>query len=154
MKLKLSLLLNIIKFSMIRSRKESDIMAQKLIHGCIRVHDIDKTMKFYTELFDFTVKREKKYPDFGFDLIYLTVPGSDFEIELTYNYESEPYDIGNGFSHFAISVDDVEAMHKACLESEFETTEMKSLSDGSVSYFFVTDPDGYRLEVMEHGALG
>lgn len=123
-------------------------MAQTLLHACIRVQDLEASKKFYTEMFDFEVSRERDYPEDKFTLCYLVVPGSDFELELTYNYDSGPYEIGNGFSHLALGVDDLEAVHKKALESDYETTEMKGLSDGAATYFFITDPDGYRLEVM------
>ncbi|MBD3948683.1 VOC family protein [Tuanshanicoccus lijuaniae] len=125
-------------------------MAQTLLHACYRVHNLEETLKFYTEIFDFTISRERKFPEHGFDLVYLVVPGSDFELELTYNYDSEPYVIGNGFSHLALGVDDLEAIHAKCKESGYETTDMKGLPGNPPSYFFVTDPDGYRLEVMRN----
>lgn len=123
-------------------------MAQTLLHACIRVKDLEATKKFYTEVFDFEVKREKDFPEDKFTLSFLTVPGSDFELELTYNYDSEGYEIGNGFSHLALGVDNLEETFQKAKESGYEMTEMKSLSDNSSTYFFITDPDGYRLEVM------
>ena len=125
-------------------------MAQTLLHACYRVYDIEASIKFYTEVFDFTVSRERRFPEHGFDIIYLVVPGSDFELELTYNYDSDRYEIGNGFSHLAIGVDDLQAIHAKCKESGYETTELKGLPGSEPSYFFVTDPDGYRLEVMRN----
>ncbi|AXY26018.1 lactoylglutathione lyase [Suicoccus acidiformans] len=125
-------------------------MAQKLLHACYRVYDLEATKKFYTEVFDFKVTNELDYPEHKFTLVYMQVPGSDFELELTYNYESEPYEIGNGFSHLALGVDDLEETYAKAQESGYEMTEIKSLPDGSVSYFFISDPDGYRLEVMEN----
>lgn len=125
-------------------------MSQTFLHACYRVHNIEASMKFYTEVFDFTVTREVKFPEHGFDLVYLVVPGSDFELELTYNYDAEPYTIGNGFSHLALGVDDLESIHAKCLESGYETTKMMGLPSKELSYFFVTDPDGYRLEVMKN----
>lgn len=125
-------------------------MSQIFLHACYRVHNLEASMKFYTEVFDFTVTREVKFPEHGFDLVYLVVPGSDFELELTYNYDAEPYTIGNGFSHLALGVDDLESIHAKCLESGYETTKMMGLPGKDLSYFFVTDPDGYRLEVMKN----
>lgn len=125
-------------------------MAQTLLHACYRVHDLEASLKFYTEIFDFTISRECKFPEHNFDLVYLVVPGSDFELELTYNYGAEPYVIGNGFSHLALGVDDLPAIHAKCKESGYETTDMKGLPGKDPSYFFVTDPDGYRLEVMRN----
>ena len=125
-------------------------MAQTLLHACYRVYDLEASIKFYTEVFDFTVSRERRFPEHGFDIIYLVVPGSDFELELTYNYDSDRYEIGNGFSHLAIGVDSLQAIHAKCKESGYETTELKGLPGSEPSYFFVTDPDGYRLEVMRN----
>lgn len=125
-------------------------MVQKLLHACYRVHDLEASLKFYTEVFDFTISRERRFPDDGFDLVYLVVPGSDFELELTYNYDADPYIIGNGFSHLAIAVDDLEAMQEKCKAAGYQTTDLKGLPGSKPSYFFVTDPDGYRLEVMRH----
>ncbi|MBK0348084.1 VOC family protein [Aerococcaceae bacterium zg-ZJ1578] len=125
-------------------------MSQTLLHACYRVHNLEASLKFYTEIFDFTISRERKFPEHGFDLVYLVVPGSDFELELTYNYDADPYVIGNGFSHLALGVDDLEAIHAKCKESGYETTDMKGLPGNPPSYFFVTDPDGYRLEVMRN----
>lgn len=128
-------------------------MAQKLLHACYRVKDREASLKFYTEIFDFEIARERKFEEHGFDLIYLTVPGGDFELELTYNYNSEGYTIGDGFSHLAIGVDDLEAQYKKCKEAGYETTELKGLPGQEPSYFFVSDPDGFRLEVMANKNL-
>ena len=125
-------------------------MAQTLLHACIRVQDSKAAKEFYMGVFDFEVSREKDFPEDKFTLSYLTVPGSDFELELTYNYDSEPYTIGNGFSHLALGVDNLEETFEKAKASGYEMTEMKSLSDNSTTYFFITDPDGYRLEVMSN----
>ena len=79
--------------------------------------------------------------------IYLNSPGSSVQIELTYNYDAEPYNVGNGFSHLGVTVSDLEKMHEVCKASAYETGELKGLSGGTTTYFFVTDPDGYRIEV-------
>ncbi len=123
-------------------------MTQKLLHTCYRILDREASLKFYTQTFDFEVVRDRKFPEDGFDIIYLQVPGSDFELELTYNYEADPYEIGNGFSHMAIAVDDLKAMHAKCQADGYKTTELKGLPGEDPKYFFVSDPDGYRLEVM------
>lgn len=122
-------------------------MEQQLVEICLRVSDIEATLDFYTNLFNFEVSRERKYPEDGFDLIYLSSPGSNVEIELTYNYDADPYIVGNGFSHLGVTVKDLEQMHEICKASQYETGELRGLSGGTPSYFFVTDPDGYRIEV-------
>ncbi|MCR8968624.1 VOC family protein [Facklamia sp. 7083-14-GEN3] len=128
-------------------------MTQKLLHTCYRIKDREASLKFYTEVFDFKVMRDRRFPNHQFDLLYLQVPGSDFELELTYNYDSDGYTIGDGFSHMAIGVDDLQAQHQKCKEAGYETTELKGLPGQKASYFFVSDPDGYRLEVMENKNL-
>lgn len=69
------------------------------------------------------------------------------QIELTYNYDAEPYNIGNGFSHLGVTVSDLEKMHEVCTTSAYETGNLRGLSSDTLSYFFVTDPDDYRIEV-------
>lgn len=125
-------------------------MAVKMLHACYRVLDLEASKKFYLELFDLKVNREKDYPEDKFTLCYLIAPEGDFELELTYNYESDPYVIGNGFSHLAIGVDDLEATYEKAKAAGYEMTEFKSLSGSDNKYFFVTDPDGYRVEVMSN----
>lgn len=125
-------------------------MANSLLHACYRVYDLEASKKFYMDLFDFKVVREKDFPEDKFTLCYLAHEGNPFELELTYNYDADPYVIGDGFSHLAIGVDDLKETYKKCQETAYEMTEMKSLSDNSATYFFISDPDGYRLEVMQN----
>lgn len=104
-------------------------------------------LDFYTNLFDFEIATRREFPEDKFDLIYLNSPGSNVQIELTYNYDADPYEVGNGFSHLGVTVNDLEKMHEICKASKYETGELRGLSGGTPSYFFVTDPDGYRIEV-------
>ena len=122
-------------------------MNQVLVEICLRVRDLEATLDFYTNLFDFEVASHRKFPEDKFDLVYLNSPGTSVQIELTYNYDAEPYTIGDGFSHLGVAVNDLDKMHDICKASAYETGELRGLSDGVTSYFFVTDPDGYRIEV-------
>ena len=126
---------------------EDDTMNQVLVEICLRVRDIDATLDFYTNLFDFEIASRREFPEDKFDLIYLNSPGSSVQIELTYNYDADPYEIGDGFSHLGVTVNDLEKMHEVCKASDYETGDLRGLSGGTPSYFFVTDPDGYRIEV-------
>lgn len=122
----------------------------KTLHTCIRVKNLDASLKFYQEAFGFEEKSRKDYPDYEFTLVYLSLPGEDFELELTYNYDKEePYDLGDGYGHLAIGVEDLEGTHEAFRQKGYDVTELTGLSDGSVSYFFVKDPDGYKTEVIQ-----
>ena len=122
-------------------------MHQTLVEICLRVRNLEATLDFYTNLFDFEVASHRKFPENKFDLVYLNSPGSTVQIELTYNYDAEPYNVGDGFSHLGVTVSDLEKMHEICKGSAYETGELKGLSGGTPTYFFVTDPDGYRIEV-------
>ena len=122
-------------------------MQQTLVEICLRVRNLEATLDFYTNLFDFEVASHRKFPENKFDLVYLNSPGSSVQIELTYNYDAEPYNVGDGFSHLGVTVSDLEKMHEICKGSAYETGELKGLSGGTPTYFFVTDPDGYRIEV-------
>ena len=100
-------------------------MNQELVEICLRVRDIDATLDFYTNLFNFEVASRREFPEKKFDLIYLNSPGSSVQIELTYNYDAEPYNVGNGFSHLGVTVSDLEQMHEVCQASAYETGELK-----------------------------
>ena len=106
-------------------------MSIKMLHTCIRVMDLEKSLEFYKNALGLVETRRKDFPEHKFTLVYLSdVPGG-YEVELTYNYNPEvPYDLGNGFSHIAIAHD------------------LKGLPGEKPHYYFVTDPDGYKVEVI------
>ena len=123
----------------------------KFLHTMIRVKDLDKSYKFYTEELGFVESRRKEFPDKKFDLVYLKLPQSeDYELELTYNYDQEEaYDLGNGYGHIALSNSDIKSFRQELSEKGYEVTEIRGLSDNSDKYFFVTDPDRYQIEIIE-----
>ena len=123
----------------------------KFLRTMIRVKDLEKSVGFYTKELGFVESRRKEYPDKEFDLVFLTLPGSeDYELELTYNYDREEgYDLGTGYGHIAISHPDIKSIRKDLMEKGYEVTEIRGLSKDSSKYFFVTDPDGYRIEIIE-----
>lgn len=123
----------------------------KFLHTMIRVKDLEKSEKFYKEDLGFVESRRKEFPDKEFDLVYLKLKDSpDYELELTYNYDrEEDYDLGTGYGHIALSHPNIKEFREELKEKGHEVTDLTSLSDGSVSYFFVTDPDGYRIEIIE-----
>ena len=124
-------------------------MNYPMIHVCYRVINLEASECFYSEAFGFEISRKKDFPDAGFTLSYLTSLGLPFEIELTFNYDQkEPYVIGNGYSHLAVGVADLEASHQRHTEMGLNPTPLKGLSDGESMFYFLTDPDGYRIEVV------
>ena len=72
----------------------------------------------------------------------------DYELELTYNYDHEVYDLGNGYGHIAVGVDDLEATHQAHKEAGYNVTDLSGLPGKPKMYYFITDPDGYKIEVI------
>ena len=123
----------------------------KFLHTMVRVKDLDKSFKFYTEELGFRESRRKEFPEKKFDLVYLILPDSpDFELELTYNYDQEEgYDLGTGYGHIAISHPDIKTLRDSFIEKGYEVTEIRGLTPDSNKYFFVTDPDGYRIEIIQ-----
>ena len=129
-------------------------MEYPMIHICYRVMDLDASEAFYRQAFGFEVSRKKDYPEGRFTLSYMTSAGLPFELELTYNYDQEePYVIGDGYSHLAVGVTDLEASHKKHSEMGLQVTPLKGLTEGQPKFYFVTDPDGFRVEVVRRTAL-
>lgn len=123
----------------------------KFLHTMVRVKDLDKSFKFYTEELGFVESRRKEFPENKFDLVYLMLPGSpDYELELTYNYDQEDgYEIGTGYGHIAISNPDIKTLREDLMGKGYEVTEIRGLTPNSNKYFFVTDPDGNRIEIIQ-----
>ncbi|MDE5417431.1 VOC family protein [Labilibaculum sp. DW002] len=124
-------------------------MNYKLEHACIRVMDLDKSVDFYKKALSLEEVKRRDYPDYKFTLVYLSDENRNFEIELTYNYDTEkPYEMGNGFSHFALTVSDLEESYEFHKNMGLETTDLKGLPGEKPKYYFITDPDGYKIEII------
>ena len=116
---------------------------------CIRVMDLEKSLEFYKNALGLVETRRKDFPEHKFTLVYLSDTPDGYEIELTYNYDPEkPYDLGNGFSHVAIGADDIVSLREKHMEMGYEVTDLKGLPGEPPRYYFVTDPDGYKVEVI------
>ena len=126
----------------------------KAIHTMVRVLDEAKSVEFYTSAFGLGI--EDRFEFDGFTLVYLKNPENDFEVELTVNHgQTEPYSHGDGYGHLAVSVDDVDQEHGRFEQLGLGPTPVKEFHrDGALmaKFFFVQDPDGYKIEVLErHG---
>lgn len=120
----------------------------KMAHTCVRVKDLDASLRFYQAAFDFEETRRRDFPENEFTLVYLALPKDDYELELTYNYNHPGYDLGDGYGHIAIAVDDLEGLHEKQQAAGFEVTDLKGLPGTAPSYYFIVDPDGYKIEVI------
>jgi len=121
----------------------------KALHTCIRVKDLKESVQFYTTAFPFKETRRRDFPENKFTLVYLALEDEDYELELTYNYDHEAYDLGNGYGHIAIGSEDFEADHERHLQAGYTVTDIKGLSATSAPYYFIQDPDGYKIEVID-----
>lgn len=126
----------------------------KPIHSMIRVLDEVRSVEFYQRAFGMEIA--DRYPFDGFTLVYLKSPEDDFELELTINHDrKEPYTHGQGYGHIAFVVPDARAEHARFAAVGLGPEPVKEFNrDGALMarFFFVTDPDGYRIEVLErHG---
>lgn len=122
----------------------------KFLHVMIRVKDIKKSLKFYTELFDMNLVDEKRLSDCT--LYFLSDQDGQTQIELTYNDETPVggYEVGTGFGHFAFEVDSIEAFTPKMQGMGYKYLyEPYKLSAIGSTIAFLKDPDGYEVEIIE-----
>lgn len=126
----------------------------KAIHSMIRVLEEQRSIDFYQNAFQLSIADRLDFD--SFTLIYLSNAENSFELELTVNKgTSEPYDLGNGYGHLALCVDDLDSEHTRFVELGYSPRDIVEFNkDGALlaKFFFVNDPDGYSIEVLQkHG---
>ncbi|AWK83725.1 VOC family protein [Photobacterium damselae] len=126
----------------------------KIIHSMVRVRDLDKSLAFYKNALDLDIAERLDFE--GFSLVYLRNDENDMELELTWNEGvEEAYTHGSGYGHIAVAVDDLESGHEKLMGLGYEPAEIKEFfRDGTLlaKFFFVQDPDGYKIEFLQrHG---
>lgn len=123
----------------------------KTIHSMIRVLEEARSVAFYQAAFGLTVADRLDFE--SFTLVYMSNAESGFELELTINKgRTEPYDLGDGYGHLAVSVTDVEAEHARLTAAGLAPRKLVDFQNNGVSvarFFFVADPDGYQIEVLQ-----
>ncbi len=125
-----------------------------MIHSMIRVLDEARATDFYRKAFGLEIAERLDFD--SFTLLYLSSPESEFELELTVNKgREEAYAPGDGYGHLAVSVDDLDAEHARFAELGLNPGKLVEFNRDGVlfaRFFFVTDPDGYKIEVLQrHG---
>ena len=129
-------------------------MAYRYLHTMLRVGDLDRSVKFYTELFGMKEIRRSEVPDGKYTLSFLGYgdEATNTVLELTYNWGVDKYEIGTAFGHLAIGMPDVygacEALKKAGAKI---TREAGPVKFGKTVIAFVEDPDGYKIELVQRG---
>lgn len=123
----------------------------KIIHSMIRVHDLERSLQFYKDALGLSTSHRLDFPDFS--LVYLRNEENDFEIELTWNKGRVPaYTHGDGYGHVAVAVADLESEHDRMAGLGINPTAVKEFKRGDellARFFFIQDPDGYKIEVLE-----
>lgn len=129
----------------------------RILHTMLRVGDLDKSLAFYTEVLGMRLLRRSDFPDGKFTLAFV---GFQEEregavLELTYNWGVDRYEIGTGYGHVALEVDDAYA---ACAEIKRRggsvTREAGPMKHGTTVIAFVEDPDGYKIELIQKKTTG
>jgi lactoylglutathione lyase len=124
----------------------------RILHTMLRVGDIDRSLAFYTETLGMRLLRREDYPDGRFTLAFVGY-GSEAEgavIELTHNWDTAAYELGNAFGHIALAVDDAAAACAAIRGRGGKVVrEAGPMKHGRTVIAFVEDPDGYKIELIE-----
>ncbi len=125
----------------------------KFVHSMLRVLEEHRSVAFYRDAFGLEIADRLDFEDFT--LIYLSNGENTFELELTVNKgRTEPYETGNGYGHAAFVVEDVDAEHRRFEEKGWSPRKLVDFSPGGnliARFFFVKDPDGYEIEVIQRG---
>ena len=125
----------------------------RILHTMLRTGDLDRSIGFYTELLGMRLLRKKDYPDGKFTLAFLGYgeESDNTVIELTYNWGVDHYEIGSGYGHIAIEVDDVyQAAADIRARGGKILREAGPMNAGTTIIAFVEDPDGYPIELIGH----
>ena len=126
----------------------------RILDTMLRVGDLQRSLDFYTNVLGMTVLRQKKYPDGKFTLAFVGYGPESEEavLELTHNWDTDAYDLGTGFGHVALEVDDA---YRACEEIRQRggnvVREAGPMKHGTTVIAFVEDPDGYKIELIQRG---
>ncbi|MEE8076980.1 MAG: lactoylglutathione lyase [Candidatus Binatia bacterium] len=123
----------------------------RLLHTMIRVNDLEESIKFYCDLLGMKLLRKKDFPSGRFTNAFVGF-GSESEesvVELTYNWDTHQYDLGNGFGHLAVGVDDIYQTCEALRSKGGKVVrEPGPMKHGGSEIAFVEDPNGYKIELI------
>jgi lactoylglutathione lyase len=127
----------------------------RILHTMLRVGDLERSLSFYTGVLGMKLLRRREYPDGKFTLAFVGYRPESEEaaLELTHNWDTKSYELGTGYGHVAVEVEDAYA---ACAEIKRKggvvVREAGPMKHGSTVIAFVQDPDGYRIELIQRKA--
>lgn len=124
----------------------------RVLHTMIRVGDLERSLDFYSNVLGMKILRRKDYPDGRFTLAFVGYgdESSNAVIELTHNWDTSAYDIGNGYGHIALGMENIYTACDAIREKGGKITrEPGPMKHGTTEIAFVEDPDGYKIELIQ-----
>ena len=123
----------------------------RFLHTMLRVGDLDRSIRFYTEVLGMKLLRQKDYPDGRFTLAFIGYgeESDNTVIELTYNWDTDSYELGTGYGHIALEVDDVyKATEEISKRGGKVLRDAGPMNAGTTIISFIEDPDGYPIELI------
>ena len=133
----------------------ADVASMRLLHTMLRVGDLERSLAFYTDVLGMRLLRRKDYPGGRFTLAFVGY-GDERDhsvLELTHNWDTSSYDIGTGYGHIALGVDDIQAVCEAIRAKGGKVVrEPGPMKHGNTVIAFVEDPDGYKVELIAMGS--
>jgi len=123
----------------------------RFLHTMLRVGDLDRSIRFYTEVLGMKLLRQKDYPDGRFTLAFIGYgeESDNTVIELTYNWDTDSYELGTGYGHIALEVDDVyKATEEISKRGGKVLRDAGPMNAGTTIIAFIEDPDGYPVELI------
>lgn len=124
----------------------------RMLHTMLRVGNLDRSLSFYTDVLGMKLLRRKDYPDGRFTLAFVGYGDEDRNtvLELTHNWDTEGYELGDGYGHIALGVDDVHAACERIRAAGGKVVRAPGpMKHGTTILAFVEDPDGYRIELLQ-----
>jgi lactoylglutathione lyase len=134
----------------VTDEKRGETQSMELIHTCYRITDPDRSVAFY-EALGFEERRRLPIRDEAIN-IFMGLPGDSDRLELTYNFGVDSYELGTGYGHIAVAVDDIHgALERLAAQGIEPERPPYTVREGGSMLCFVRDPDGYRVELIERG---
>lgn len=132
-------------------------MSKRILHTMLRVGDLDRSVNFYTKVLGMKLLRKSENKEYAYTLAFIGYAdeSNSAVIELTYNWNTSKYDLGNAYGHIAISADDIYATCAEIKQAGGEIIrEPGSVKGGTTEIAFVKDPDGYSIELINSAHVG
>ena len=132
-------------------------MGKRILHTMLRVGDLDRSINFYTNVLGMKLLRKSENEEYAYTLAFIVYAAESESavIELTYNWDTSEYDLGNAYGHIAISADDIYATCEEIRQAGGEIIrEPVPVKGGTTEIAFVKDPDGYSIELINSAHVG